>query len=178
MQKSLKVRVFVTFLAVAVVAVSALGAVSYFSGKHMLQKQIQDSYTNISNSREGEVVLALEAAKVEFALVAGDYHIRELAEKVVKNDPDAPRALSELIAYAKEFLVTTKNSFEYFSWICGAGFSRQLRKTISGPTGPGMPISSTGRKGYISKTSISPMLRGRWVLRWRARFSRSIPGNF
>jgi methyl-accepting chemotaxis protein len=114
MQKSLKVRVFVTFLAVAVVAVSALGAVSYFSGKHMLQKQIQDSYTNISNSREGEVVLALEAAKVEFALVAGDYHIRELAEKVVKNDPDAPRALSELIAYAKEFLVTTKNSFEYF----------------------------------------------------------------
>jgi methyl-accepting chemotaxis protein len=114
MQKSLKFRVFVTFLGVAIVAVSALGAIAYFSGKHMLRKQILDSYANISNSRENEVVLALEAAKVEFALVAGDYHVRELAGKIIKNDPDAQRSASELIAYVKEFLTITKNSFEYF----------------------------------------------------------------
>lgn len=114
LKKSLKARVFVTFLAVTLVAVSVLGAISYLIGKNILQNQILGSYENISDSRQNEVVMALEETKTEFSLVAGDYHVRELTEKIVKNDPDASRALQELIAYAKEFLAATKNSYEYF----------------------------------------------------------------
>jgi methyl-accepting chemotaxis protein len=114
LKKSLKARVFVTFLAVAIIAVSVLGVITYLAGKNILQRQILSSYQNISNSREAEVAMALEAVKIEFALLAGDYHIRELSEKIVKNDPDAQSALRELVAYAKEFLAAGKNSYEYF----------------------------------------------------------------
>jgi len=114
LQKSLKVRVFVTFLAVAIVGVSLLGVVAYFPGREILRKQILDSYKNISDSREGEVVMSLEEAKAEFALLAGDYHVRELTEKIVKNDLEAARSLQELVAYVKELLAAGKNSYEYF----------------------------------------------------------------
>ncbi len=114
LKKSLKVRVFVTFLAVAIVAVSVLGFIAFFAGKDILQRQILNSYKNISNSREGEIVMTLDEAKTEFSLVAGDYHVRELTEKIVKNDPDAQRSLQELTAYTKDFLLASKNSYEYF----------------------------------------------------------------
>ena len=60
LKKSLKVRVFVIFLAVAIVAVSVLGFIAYFAGENILQRQILDSYKNISNSREGEIMMVLE----------------------------------------------------------------------------------------------------------------------
>lgn len=114
LKKSLKVRVFVIFLAVAIVAVSVLGFIAYFAGENILQRQILDSYKNISNSREGEIMMVLEEAKTEFSLLTGDYHVRELTEKIVKNDPDAQRSLQELTAYIKNFLSVSKNSYEYF----------------------------------------------------------------
>ncbi len=114
LKKSLKVRVFVIFLAVAIVAVSVLGFIAYFAEENILQRQILDSYKNISNSREGEIMMVLEEAKTEFSLLTGDYHVRELTEKIVKNDPDAQRSLQELTAYIKNFLSVSKNSYEYF----------------------------------------------------------------
>ena len=114
LKKSLKLRVFVTFFAIAVVGVSVLGAVAFFDGKNILHEQILNNYAAISNSKEQEVVQALEAAKSEFELLTVDHSVMELTEKVVKNDPEASRALKDLITYLKTFLAAGKNSFEYF----------------------------------------------------------------
>ncbi len=114
LRKSLKVRVFVTFFAVAVIGMTVLGGITYLVGKNILQTQILNGYADISNSKEREVVGVLEAAKVESTLLSQDHYIRELAGVIVKNDPGAPQAFRDLTVYIKECLTANKSSSEYF----------------------------------------------------------------
>ncbi len=114
LRRSLKARVFVIFLLVSIAAVSILGAVSYFAGRAALRHAISESYTNITSVTESAVGQFLDASHVEFALVAGDYHIADLTEKIVKKDPDSAALLKELIAYGKGFLTANPDTAEFF----------------------------------------------------------------
>jgi methyl-accepting chemotaxis protein len=114
LQKSLKTRVFVVFLLISLALGSTLCATAYFSGKGILQDEIRGGYAEITAITEHAIMHHLDASKVEFALVSGDYHIRDLAEKVIKKDPDSRNLLDRLILYMKEFESANPDTIEYF----------------------------------------------------------------
>jgi len=114
LKRSLKIRVFVTFLAVSVVAISILGAIVYFAGNSIMHKTISDDYVSRSQVAERAIMSIVNSAKLEFALTAGDHFIAETTEKLIKKDPDSQRLLKALISYMDGFRSASPDAYEYF----------------------------------------------------------------
>lgn len=114
LRRSLKIRVFVIFLAVSIAGVSLIGSISYFTGMRTLESTISESYTGLAQKTEGAVVDYMDSLKVEFKMVDGDHYVGETVSKIVNKDPDASRLSKDITGYLKGFLTANPDAIEYF----------------------------------------------------------------
>lgn len=103
LKRSLKVRVFVIFLAVAVTAVAILGGITYFSGRNIIRNEVINNLMAVSAKTETLVLNLLKRVKIETALIGDDHYLDSNFQKIVNKDQSSPQLTRELIEYLNDF---------------------------------------------------------------------------
>lgn len=114
LQRSLKIRVFAIFFLVAALAVSVLGLITFFSGRSILQEQIENSLTAASQNKEIALVGLMKRDKVVYFLLDRDRWLAEATDKVVNHDSNSKQIVSEACLYLEEFRKQIPNVDEIF----------------------------------------------------------------
>jgi len=104
MRRSLTVRTSVILLAIALVPVIILGAMSYMSSRAALIKQITQDLKAISEGKEQSVVQYLQGVKIETAVYAHAQTIINALIKIDNKTVDAPEAVKGINDYLEERL--------------------------------------------------------------------------
>jgi len=104
MRSSIKIKLVILFLVIALVPLLVLGAATYMASKAALTNQIKSDFEAISEGKEQAVAQYLLGAKRALSVYGQSRIIIENLAKINNKSPDSPLAVKDLQTYIDERL--------------------------------------------------------------------------
>lgn len=114
LRRSLKIRVFVVFFLMAAAAVGLLGVITFFAGRSIIQKQVENALLSTAQNKEMNLVSLMVRDRIVYQLTDADKWLTEAVEKILNNDSNSSQSVSEACAYLEAFVKGVPNLDEVF----------------------------------------------------------------
>ncbi len=158
LKRSLKLRVFATFLVVSLVAVSLLGAVAYFAGRSIIEHEVANSLAASSELKAVAIRNVLRRATIEFKLISMDYHTADLFERILAGGSDAETLKKQISSNVKTFALADPGIEDVYAVDMKGMVFASLDDRSMGQDVSSLPMFIEGKKSlYHTDIYVSPI---------------------
>jgi len=166
LKRSLKARLFVTFLIVAVVSVAILGSITYLYGRKILRTQVVSGLVTTSELKDVALRNMLRRANIEFKLLALDYRTADLFEQILSGNGNISALKKEMAEYVGTFTKADPGIEDVFVMDMNGRIVNAIDKAMIGVDESAMDIFTEGKKRIFYKDFYISQFTGRpcWVI--------------